>query len=77
MLSKDFIGLVLLALVIASGLTFWVMNSWLQNYAHRIEMKWWMFALGGFIAVSIALLTVSFQAVKAACANPVESLRSE
>lgn len=77
MLSKDFIGLILVALVIASALSFWAMTTWLQSYAHRIEIEWWMFALGAFLAILIALLTISFQAVKAAMANPVKSLRTE
>jgi putative ABC transport system permease protein len=53
------------------------MNQWLQNFAYRIEMSWWMFALAGSLALVIALLTVSWQAVRAAIANPVESLRYE
>ena len=53
------------------------MNNWLQNFAYKIEIGWWIFALSGIIAIIIALLTVSFQAIKAAVANPVESLRYE
>jgi putative ABC transport system permease protein len=53
------------------------MNKWLQAFAYRIDISWWMFVLAGFIAVVIALVTVSFQAIKAAMANPVKSLRTE
>ena len=77
LLSKDFIKLVLVALVIASPLAWYAMNRWLADFAYRIDIEWWMFALAGIMAVGIALLTVSFQAIRAALANPVESLRSE
>ncbi len=77
MLSKDFIRLVIIACIIAFPLSFWAMNKWLENFAYRINMSWWMFALAGFAALFIAVFTVSFQAIKAAIANPVASLRSE
>lgn len=77
LLSKDFLKLVLLAILIASPLAWWVMNRWLQDFAYRIDVRWWMFALAGALAVGIAFLTVSFQSLKAALANPVKSLRSE
>lgn len=77
MLSRDFVRLVLLATVIASPLAWWTMNRWLEDFVYRIEIQWWMFAVAGLIAVGIALLTVSFQAVRAALANPVDSLRDE
>jgi len=77
LLSIDFIKLVLLALLIASPIAGWAMNKWLQNFAYKIPIRWWMFAVAGLGAMMIALLTVSFQAVKAALANPVKSLRSE
>ncbi len=77
LLSKDFIKLVLIATVIAIPIAWYAMNSWLQDFAYRIELRWWMFALAGLLAVVIALMTVSFQSVKAALVNPVESLRSE
>lgn len=77
LLSKDFIKLVLLAFIIASPLAWWAVNSWLQNFAYRINIEWWMFAAVGLFVLVIALLTVSFQAVKASIANPVESLRTE
>ena len=77
MLSKDFVMLVITALFIASPLAWYFMHQWLQNFAYRINISWWVFALAGFAAVLIALLTVSFQAIKAAVANPVKSLRTE
>ena len=77
MLSKDFIKLVFIASVIAIPLAWWAMNKWLQDFAYRIIMEWWVFALAGFIALLIALFTVSFQSIKAAIANPVKSLRTE
>jgi len=76
-LSKDFIKLVLLAAVIAFPLAWYFMSKWLQDFAYRTKIEWWMFAVAGFGALAIALLTVSFQAIRAAVANPVESLRSE
>ncbi|WP_128546999.1 ABC transporter permease [Larkinella soli] len=77
LLSKDFLKLVLIALGLASPLAWWVMNLWLQEFAYKITIEWWMFALAGLTAVAIALLTVSFQSIKAALINPVKSLRSE
>ncbi|HWV75388.1 MAG TPA: FtsX-like permease family protein, partial [Pseudosphingobacterium sp.] len=77
MLSKDFVKLVLLAFIIASPCAWWLMNHWLEDFAYRINIQWWIFAIAGIGAVLIALLTVSFQAVKAALANPVDSLRNE
>ncbi|HXR82819.1 MAG TPA: ABC transporter permease [Hanamia sp.] len=77
MLSKDFIKLVGIACLIAFPLSYWAMNKWLQSFAYRINISWWMFVVAGVVALFIALLTVSFQAIKAAIANPVESLRSE
>lgn len=77
MLSKDFVKLVLLAVVIASPIAWWVMNRWLNDFAYRINIQWWMFAVAGLAAVAIALLTVSWQAIRAAMANPVDSLRDE
>ncbi len=77
LLSKDFIKLVLLASILAFPVAWWVMHNWLQSFAYRIEISWWIFALATLIALFIALATVSFQAVKAALANPVKSLRSE
>lgn len=77
LLSKEFIMLVLIALLIASPIAWYAMNKWLQNYSYRTTMEWWVFALSGLIAVIVALVTVSFQSAKAALMNPVKSLRSE
>jgi putative ABC transport system permease protein len=77
MLSRDFLELVGIALVIASPLAWLLMDNWLREYAYRTNIAWWIFAVAGAGAMSIALLTISFQAVKAALANPVTSLRSE
>jgi putative ABC transport system permease protein len=77
LLSKDFIKLVLIALLIASPIAYWGMYSWLQSFAYRIDIHWWIFIVAGLIALFIALFTVSFQAMKAAMANPVKSLRTE
>ncbi|PSR55349.1 hypothetical protein AHMF7605_18470 [Adhaeribacter arboris] len=77
LLSKDFLKLVLLANVIAWPLAWWAMHQWLQNFAFRADLGLWIFALAGIATLFIALLTVSFQAVRSAIANPVNSLRSE
>ena len=77
MLSKDFIKLVCIAILIAFPISYWAMNKWLQNFAYRINTSWWMFVASGVIALLIALITVSFQAINAATANPVNSLRME
>ncbi len=77
LLTKDFLRLVIISLIVASPVAWWVMNNWLQDFAYRIEIGWWMFALAGLIAVIIATATVSFQAIKAAIANPTKSLRTE
>ncbi|MXV13981.1 ABC transporter permease [Hufsiella ginkgonis] len=77
LLSGDFLKLVVLAIVIASPVGWYLMNLWLQDFAYRIELQWWMFGLAGFIALLISLFTVSFQSVKAALANPVDALRTE
>ena len=77
LLSKDFLKLVLVAIVIASPIVWYAMNYWLQAFAYRIEIQWWMFVLAGLLAVGIAFITLSFQSIKAAMANPVKSLRSE
>jgi putative ABC transport system permease protein len=69
--------LVLLAVLIASPVAWYLMHEWLLDFAYRIDLEWWMFALAGLLAVIIALLTVSFQSIRAALANPVKSLRSE
>jgi putative ABC transport system permease protein len=77
LLSKDFLMLVLIALVIASPIAYYAMSGWLQDFAYRIEISWWVFVLAGVLAVLVALLTVGFQAVKAAVMNPIKSLKSE
>ncbi|HET7115052.1 MAG TPA: FtsX-like permease family protein, partial [Hanamia sp.] len=77
LLSKDFLLLVGIAIIIASPLAWYIMNNWLQDFAYRINISWWMFLLSGCIAILIAIVTVSIQAIKAAVANPVESLRTE
>jgi putative ABC transport system permease protein len=77
LLSKDFIKLVCVAIVIAIPVAWFVMNKWLQDFAYRISIEWWMFALAGLLALMITLITISFQAIKAAIANPVKSLRTE
>ena len=77
MLSKEFLKLVLIACIIAFPLANWAMNKWLQDFAYRTDMSWWVFMIAGTIALLIALLTISFQAVKAAMENPVKSLRTE
>jgi len=77
MLSKDFAKLVLIASVISFPLAWWGATKWLQGFAYRISVSWWMFIVAGIAAILIALITVSFQAIKAAVANPVVSLRNE
>ncbi len=77
LLSKDFLKLVIISFVLASPVAWWLADKWLQDFAYRIEISWWVFVLAGLSAVSIALLTVSYQAIKAALMNPVESLKTE
>jgi putative ABC transport system permease protein len=77
MLSKDFLKLVFIAALIAFPLSWFVMINWLQDFAYRISIRWWMFALAGVAAFLIALFTISYQAIKAAISNPVKSLRTE
>lgn len=77
LLSRDFLKLVIIAFVVASPIAWYFMNKWLQNFAYRINISWWVFVLAGAAALVIALFTVSFQAIKAAIANPVKSLRTE
>nr|MBP6826888.1 ABC transporter permease [Saprospiraceae bacterium] len=77
LLTKDFLKLVLIAIVIAIPLAWYGMNKWLADFAYRVDLQWWVFALAGVAAVFIAFLTVSFQSIKAALSNPVKSLRSE
>ncbi|GAB4051145.1 ABC transporter permease [Spirosoma litoris] len=77
LLSRDFLKLVFIAIIIASPLAWYAMNQWLQGFAYKIDISWWIFALAGLLAIGIALLTISFQSIKAALVNPVKSLRSE
>ena len=77
LLSREFVLLVFISLVISSPIAWWFMNKWLLNYQYHIDVAWWMFLLAGVVAILITLLTVSFQAIKAALTNPVKSLRSE
>lgn len=77
LLSKEFLTLIFIAMLIATPIAWLAMKSWLKDYAYQINISWWMFALAGLLAIVIALLTLSFQAIKAAMANPVKSLRME
>ncbi|WP_332368014.1 ABC transporter permease [Spirosoma telluris] len=77
LLSKDFLKPVLIAIIIASPIGWWAIHTWLQDFAYKVDIQWWIFALAGMLSIGIALLTVSFQSIKAALMNPVRSLRSE
>ena len=77
LLSKDFLKLVVISSVIAFPLAWWLMYNWLQNYAYRTQINWWVFIVAAVLAIFIALFTISFQAIKAALSNPVKSLRTE
>lgn len=77
LLSKDFLRLIVIAFAIALPISWFAVNSWLENFAYRIDVQWWVFPLAGIIAILIALFTISFQSIKAARANPVKNLRSE
>ena len=77
LLSRDFIKLVFISIVIATPLSWYVMNQWLEDFAYRTEIHFWIFILAGCIALSIAVLTISYQSIKSAIVNPVSSLRSE
>ncbi len=77
LLSKDFLQLVAISCVVAFPVAWWIMHNWLQNYEYRIEISWWIFLAAGISAILIALITISFQSIKAAIANPVKSLRTE
>src|SRR5947209_8259356 len=77
LLSKDFVRLVIIAFVIATPLAWYFMNKWLQDFSYRVDIGWWVFALAGLIALMIALITVSTQAIRAAIANPINNLRTE
>jgi putative ABC transport system permease protein len=77
LLSKDFLQLVFISCIVAFPVAWWMMHNWLQNYKYRIEISWWIFLAAGISAILIALITISFQSIKAAVANPVKSLRTE
>lgn len=77
LLTRDFLKLILLAIMIAIPIAWWVMNKWLTDFVYRIQIAWWVFVLAGLVAIVIALITISFQSIKAATANPVKSLRTE
>jgi putative ABC transport system permease protein len=77
MLSKDFLKLVIIAAIFSFPLAWWTMNKWLEDFAYRINISWWVFAIAAIVAASIALITVGLQAVRAALANPVKNLRTE
>ena len=77
LLNKDFLIWVVIAVVIATPISWYVMHKWLENFAYKTELNWWVFALAGIMALGIALLTVSWQSWRAATRNPVEALRYE
>ena len=77
LMSGDFLKLVVISCLIAFPIAWWLMNNWLNSYAYRIKISWWIFLVAGFISILISLITISFQAIKAAYANPIKSLRTE
>jgi putative ABC transport system permease protein len=77
LLSRDFLKLVLIANGIAFPVAWWATNKWLQQYAYHINIEWWVFIISGLAAILIALVTVSYQSLRAAMTNPVKSLRTE
>jgi ABC-type antimicrobial peptide transport system permease subunit len=77
LLSKDFLQLVAISCIVAFPVAWWIMHNWLQHYEYRIDISWWIFLAAGVSAILIALITISFQSIKAAIANPVRALRGE
>jgi ABC-type antimicrobial peptide transport system permease subunit len=77
LLAKDFLKLVIISCLIAFPVAWWRMHDWLQGYNYRVQINWWVFLLSGLAAIFIAFVTISFQCIKAATANPVKSLRTE
>jgi putative ABC transport system permease protein len=77
LLSKDFVKLVIVSIIIATPISWWAVNTWLADFAYRIDIEWWVFVTAGLLAIVVALLTISFQSIKAAMTNPVKSLRAE
>jgi ABC-type antimicrobial peptide transport system permease subunit len=75
--SREFVSLIIIAFAIATPIAWYFMHKWLENFAYRIHLSWWLFLVGGIASIVIALISVSFQAIKAAIANPVKSLRTE
>jgi putative ABC transport system permease protein len=77
LLSRDFLALVFVSILLATPIAWWAMHTWLQDFNYRISIQWWVFILAGTGAVLIALATVSYNSIRAAMSNPVKSLRSE
>ena len=77
MLARDFVMVIVIAMLIATPVAWYFMNKWLQDFAYKIEIPWWVFILSGSIALVIAMITMGFQAIKAALVNPIKSLRTE
>jgi len=77
LISKDFLKLVLVAFVIATPIAYYLMSKWLEDFAYKTDLSWWIFALAGIVSLVIAFLTVSYQAIRAALMNPVKSLKTE
>jgi ABC-type antimicrobial peptide transport system permease subunit len=77
LVSKDFLRLVMIAFLIAAPIAWWAMYNWLKNYSYRVSIHWWVFAIAGSLSLLIALVTISYQAIRAAVATPVNSLRAE
>ncbi|MGV3557081.1 ABC transporter permease [Larkinella arboricola] len=77
LLSRDFLKLVFIALLLAAPIAWWTMTEWLKDFAYKVDIEWWVFALAGLLAIGIALLTISFQSIRAALLDPVKSLRTE
>jgi putative ABC transport system permease protein len=77
MISSEFVKLVMISLVFSIPIAWWAMRKWLEDFAYHVDMEWWMFALAGLLTIVITFMTVSFQSMKAAMANPVESLKNE
>ncbi|HSZ34746.1 MAG TPA: ABC transporter permease [Puia sp.] len=77
LVSKDFLGLIIIAVIIASPVAYYFMHQWLQDYSYRISISWWMFGLASFVVILLALITISYHTIRAAKANPVKSLRND
>jgi putative ABC transport system permease protein len=77
LLSRDFLKLVLVSIVVATPIAWYLMENWMEDFQYRVGIEWWVFVVASVLALTVAFLTVSFQAIKAALVNPVKSLRSE